>query len=211
MLQFDRQIGPFLDALRNRGVLDRGYLVLTADHGEELMEHGGWNHGENVFDQQLHIPLLIRKPLSEDAGRRAASLVSLIDLMPTLLSLARLEAPPGLAGRDLSPLMQNDSGLGVEAVFVSAVIGRPSAHAVRTQRQKLIWDASSQELALFDLLEDPYERDEQSAHDKRSLELLKQHLRDHMMEMEKWGPLSPETLPLTEELRDQLKALGYVP
>jgi arylsulfatase A-like enzyme len=93
---FDREIGAFLDDLRGSGVLDRAYLVLTSDHGEELMEHGGWNHGNNLYDHQLHVPLLIRKPLAEDAGRRIPSLVSLVDLMPTLSAVGGIEAPSGI-------------------------------------------------------------------------------------------------------------------
>ena len=211
MIGFDRKVGPFLDELRNRGILDRSYLVFTSDHGEELMEHGGWNHGENLFDHQLHIPLLIRKPLSEDAGRRVDSLVSLIDLMPTLLSLARVDQFPAAAGRDISPLLGDEGDVRLEPVFASAVIGRPHLHGVRTPRQKLLWDPSGNTVALYDLAADPRELDDRTSQDETSVELLKQYLREHLMDVTERGSLTPESLPLTDELRDQLKALGYVP
>ncbi|HXV61067.1 MAG TPA: sulfatase [Vicinamibacteria bacterium] len=211
VIGFDRKVGPFLDDLRNRGILDRTYVVFTSDHGEELMEHGGWNHGENLFDHQLHVPLLIRKPLSEDAGRRVDSLVSLIDLMPSLLSLARIDEFPAAAGRDISPLLGNEGDVPPQPVFASAVIGSPDLHGVRTPRQKLLWNFSGNAIAIYDLVADPRELDERgSSHDQISVELLKQYLREHMIDLTARGSLTPDTIPLTDELRDQLKALGYV-
>ncbi|HSF15878.1 MAG TPA: sulfatase [Vicinamibacteria bacterium] len=210
VIEFDRKVSPFLDELRNRGILDRSYLVFTSDHGEELMEHGGWNHGENLFDHQLHVPLLIRKPLSEDAGRRVDSLVSLIDLMPTLLSLAGIDELPAAAGRDISPLLGNEGDVPLRPVFASAVIGKPNLHGVRTPGKKLLWDPSGNAVALYDLVTDPRELDERASYDETSVGRLKQYLREHLIEVAEQGSLTPDTIPLTDELRDQLKALGYL-
>ena len=207
---FDRAIGPFLDELRAGGVLDRAYVVLTADHGEELMEHGGWNHGNNLYDHQLHVPLLIRKPLAEDAGQNVTSLVSLIDLMPTLSALGAVEAPPGILGRDVSTLLRGGTDTETTAVFASAVNENPRIQGVRTLSHKLIWDEELGELELYDVVADPKECRDLSEEDRSSVARLKTYLREQLQRDEARGTLAPESVPMDDELRDRLKALGYV-
>jgi len=207
---FDRAIGPFLDELRATSVLDRAYLVLTADHGEELMEHGGWNHGNNLYDHQLHVPLLIRKPLAADAGRRIASLVSLVDLMPTLSAAGGVEAPPGTLGRDFSALLRGGGDASTSAVFASAVNEYPRIQGVRTLSHKLIWDEDRGALELYDVLADPKECLNLSEEDRPAVVRLQTYLREQLQRNEARGTLAPESVPVDDELRDWLKALGYV-
>lgn len=88
----DRRLGPFFDFLRRHGTLERSYFLLTSDHGEELFEHGDWSHGQNLYDHQLRVPLVIRPPGGLRERRRIVATVDSIDLMPTVLALA---AGPG--------------------------------------------------------------------------------------------------------------------
>jgi arylsulfatase A-like enzyme len=207
---FDRAVGPFLEELRTSGVLDRAYFVLTADHGEELMEHGGWNHGTNLYDHQLHVPLLIRKPLAEDAGRRVASLVSLIDLMPTLSGLGRVDVPAGTLGRDFSGTLRGAGDEGAVAVFASAVNEHPGVLGVRTLERKLIWDEERDAVELYDLAADPKECRDRSGESGPLVAQLKGFLGDERKRILARGVLVPEAIPMDDELRDRLKALGYV-
>jgi len=206
----DREIGPFLDELRTSGLLDRAYFVLTSDHGEELMEHGGWNHGNNLYDHQLHVPLLIRKPLAEDAGRRIAALVSLVDLMPTLSAAGGVEAPPGILGRDFSTLLRGGKSAGTAAVFAGAVNENPRIRGVRTLSHKLIWDEERGEIELYDMLGDPKECRNLSEDDGSTVLRMKTYLRENLERTEARGALAPHVAPMDDELRDRLKALGYV-
>lgn len=208
---FDRTIGPFLDELRGSGALDRAYLVLTADHGEELLEHGGWNHGNNLYDHQLHVPLLVRKPLAKDAGRRISPLVSLVDLMPTLLSAAGIEAPPGILGRDFSALVRGEPWSETEAVFASAVNGHPRIQSVRTRSHKLVWNGDGVAVELYDLGADPMECRDVSEEERAALARMEAALREHLERNESRGTLTPAEAPLDDEIRERLKALGYVP
>ncbi|HLE68579.1 MAG TPA: sulfatase-like hydrolase/transferase, partial [Vicinamibacteria bacterium] len=207
---FDRRIGPFLEELRTSGLLDRAYFVLTSDHGEELMEHGGWNHGNNLYDHQLHVPLLIRKPLAEDAGRRLASLVSLVDLMPTLSAVGGLAPPAGILGRDFSTLLRGGSDAEATAIFAGAVNENPRIQGVRTLSHKLIWDEERGELELYDMLSDPKECRDLSEEDRPTVARMKTYLRETLERNEARGALAPEAIPMDDELRDRLKALGYV-
>ena len=81
----DQEVGRLLDALRANGLLDKSIVTLTADHGEGLNQHDWHGHGL-VWEEQLRVPLIIRFPAAaRQAPRRVASIVSLIDLVPTLL------------------------------------------------------------------------------------------------------------------------------
>jgi len=95
----DREIGPFLDELRERRLLAQGLLVFTSDHGEAFLEHGDVYHTGEVFEEQLRVPLLL-------AGRgitpgREARPVSLLDVAPTVAEAAGLPVPDGWLGRSL--------------------------------------------------------------------------------------------------------------
>ncbi|MCZ6600657.1 MAG: sulfatase [Acidobacteria bacterium] len=76
-------------------------VIVTSDHGEGLGQHGYWSHGMNLFDENLRVPLLVRWPAAPRASRRQLGQVSLLDVVPTVLAAAGLEAPQDLPGRDL--------------------------------------------------------------------------------------------------------------
>lgn len=82
----DAQLGLLIDALRRAGTLDRTLVVVTADHGEEFYEHRNWRHGNQLYNEIVHVPLLFRLPGRLPAGRRA-DLSMLVDVLPTILGL----------------------------------------------------------------------------------------------------------------------------
>jgi arylsulfatase A-like enzyme len=96
----DEAIGTFLEGIRARGVMDATTIVFTADHGEGLGEDDYWfSHGERLSDPLVRVPLLIRV-VGRPAALRA-EVVSLLDVLPTLATLAGSAAPEGVRGRDL--------------------------------------------------------------------------------------------------------------
>jgi len=104
----DRYIGAILDLLRARGLYDEAVIVITGDHGESF-DHDFYGHGR-LWEDILHVPLLIKMPGSEFAGRRIAQSVELVDLYPTLLEIASVDRPRRyLHGRSLLPLMRMES------------------------------------------------------------------------------------------------------
>jgi len=98
--QLDHRLGELLDALRERRLLDRTVLLLTSDHGEELLDHGQVGHGGTLFHEVIEIPMLLRLPNRARVGR-VSEPARLVDVFPTLLSAAGIGIPPGLEGRDL--------------------------------------------------------------------------------------------------------------
>jgi hypothetical protein len=102
ILQVDAGLERLAAGLRRRGALDSDtWLVVTADHGEEFLDHGGMLHGHTLFDELLHVPLVVRGP-GVPPGLRVAAQVPLVDVAATLLEAARLPVAD-LDARSLSP------------------------------------------------------------------------------------------------------------
>lgn len=97
----DRELARLFEGLERRGMLDDTVVVLASDHGEGLFEHGEKGHGVHVWEELTRVPLIVAAPDGALAGTRVEAPVSLLDVMPTLLSCAGVEAPPDLDGRDL--------------------------------------------------------------------------------------------------------------
>ncbi|HKU41511.1 MAG TPA: sulfatase-like hydrolase/transferase [Polyangiales bacterium] len=98
---WDDNFGKLIAELKQRGVYDELTIVITADHGEEFHEHGGFWHGTTLYDEQLRVPLLVKLPAGEMRGNVVRHWVQSIDLMPTLLKRAGVALPAGVQGREI--------------------------------------------------------------------------------------------------------------
>ena len=107
ILYFDIHFGRIIDALRASQVLDKTVVILLSDHGEEFWRHGSFGHGHTLYNELLHVPLLIRYP-SILPAKKFPYPVQLIDLYPTILSLTRLDFDQEISGKDLLPAILND-------------------------------------------------------------------------------------------------------
>lgn len=96
----DRFVGALLTMMEDEGLMENTLVVVTSDHGEEFMEHGEWKHGKNLYNESLNIPLIMYFPGRLAAGILDDRLVESIDIMPTILSIAGIDAVQG-SGRDL--------------------------------------------------------------------------------------------------------------
>ncbi len=106
----DRVFGQVVSELKRLGVFDRTIFILTSDHGEELFDHGRFNHISTSYQELIHVPLIMAGP-GIPAGERLQDTVQLLDVAPTLLALLGLEAPDDFQGRDLTPLFQESGEL----------------------------------------------------------------------------------------------------
>jgi arylsulfatase A-like enzyme/Tfp pilus assembly protein PilF len=97
----DACLGKLLDALRRHGLYDETMIAVMADHGESLGAHGENTHGVFLYDETLHVPLLIKLPLNRGAGRRIETRASLVDVAPTLLAAAGFTPPSEMQGQSL--------------------------------------------------------------------------------------------------------------
>jgi len=104
---FDIHFGRILDALKANQLLDNTIIVLLSDHGEEFWKHGSFGHGHTLYNELLHVPLMIRYPAILPV-KKVTFPVSLIDLYPTILSLARIDFDHEIRGDNLLPTVLND-------------------------------------------------------------------------------------------------------
>lgn len=98
---WDQQFGALVADLKRRHVYENATIIVTADHGEELGEHGGFWHGTTLYDEQVRVPLFVKLPFNQRGGQVRTEWVQHVDLMPTVLKLAGVEVPPGVQGHDV--------------------------------------------------------------------------------------------------------------
>jgi choline-sulfatase len=108
----DEIVGRLLHYLKAHQLYDRSTIVLSAAQGEGLGDHGEAEHGLFVYEEVLRVPLIIKQAAGEGAGRRVTDLVEHVDLMPTILDLAKAPDPGNLRGRSLKPLLNGTGGTG---------------------------------------------------------------------------------------------------
>lgn len=96
----DHHLGRLLDAMQATGALEHTIVVVTSDHGEPLGEHDTYFHGVNVFEEVVHVPLVVTLPW-DAAPRRIERITSFLDVAPTILGLVGVPPPPGWEGRSL--------------------------------------------------------------------------------------------------------------
>ena len=197
--------------IKKEALEDDFILVITSDHGEELVDHGAWGHGDELYEEQLWVPLLIRPAGTASDARRVERVVSLIDVMPTLLAMSGIEAPAGIAGQDLTPLMRGGELDGAPVAFASGVKSRPDMKMVRIQNRKLVRSAAPGRSwnRLNDLSQDPGENQNLAGEDPGALAEMEAILVQHR-ELVARNQLSREAAALPPEIREKLRALGYL-
>ena len=155
---WDTHLGRLIAHLKRRGLYDATLLIVTSDHGEEFQEHGGWWHGTTLYEEQLHVPLLIKLPRQAQGGARRADLARLIDLPSTIAAAARVPPDPAWQGRDLF-----GDAPAPDAVLAETDHQGNAVRAARAAAWKLIEANPNnprglQPLELYDLDRDPDER-----------------------------------------------------
>lgn len=203
----DRALGAFFSRLERAAILDRTTIVITSDHGEELADHGGWNHGDTLYDEQIRIPLVIRVP-GNGAARRVDRVVGLLDILPTLEVLAGADPPRDVMGTDLGPLLAGGGLDRPDVAYLSGVKRRPGMVAVRTGDAKLILEEGRRPLAFFDLVRDPLEQERQMAVD--AAPPLLALARAEWLRIDRVGGLGRVEEALDRSLAGRLRALGYL-
>jgi arylsulfatase A-like enzyme len=149
----DHAIGEVLAALRPE-VLAHTLVVLTADHGEELLDHGGWKHGQTLYEEQIHVPLIVRWDGRVPAGRRLPGTVRLLDVAPTLAAAAGAPPDPGWEGLDLLPALTEGARLAARPAFAEGLSGGPLRAAAVLDGWKLMVFNRAEPFAPADPLQD---------------------------------------------------------
>jgi choline-sulfatase len=117
----DEIVGRLIQYLKTHQLYDRSTIVLLSDHGEGLGDHGEQEHGLFVYDEAIHVPLIIKQESNVGAGRRVSDLVQHVDMVPTILDLVKAPVPDTLRGRSLKPLLEGTGRLRERPVYSEAL------------------------------------------------------------------------------------------
>jgi len=203
----DVSIGALLKKLPN---LEQAVVVITADHGEEFLDHGSMAHSKNLYSETLRVPLFVRLPHRERAGQVDDFLTSLVDLYPTLATLAHAAKPRDLAGVDL---FDRWSRWRSRNRFIFAATRRVAGfdwNAALSRNYKLLYWADRGSWELYDLADDP--REKRNVDVDVSARLLRRYQRE-LLAGRRERPLHPPgefTGPRDEKADKSLKELGYL-
>lgn len=218
MRYFDLWLGRLVEGLGRMRVFDETLMVLTADHGEGLWDHGARGHGGSLYEEQLRVPLIIHYPGQRPRdARRIAEPVSTVDAAPTILAAAGVGPPRSFLGRDLAPLTRGAKRPTSPAgIYSELALDQRRAQALRLGDFKLIRrqdrpDAPA-ELELYNLRSDPHERhnlaEGEPATPARHLAALDRWRAANAAAASQARRVTPEELP--DGVRGELRALGYI-
>jgi len=151
----DSELGKFFDKLKELGLYDDSVIVIFADHGEELWDHGAFEHGHSVYEEVTNVPLLIKFPGVD--SKVVEKRVSLVDVMPTLLNWFDLDMPDGIVGKDL--LVDDPKVDSTRKMFIEQCIHSTEKRASISGDWKLILNMAVQAPPeLYNLADDPHEQ-----------------------------------------------------
>ncbi|MEE8424732.1 MAG: sulfatase-like hydrolase/transferase [Elusimicrobiota bacterium] len=213
----DSQIGLLLDALKGRGLYDDALIIVTADHGESLGEHGETTHSVFIYEATQHVPLLIKFPHSKYAGAKVAELVRHVDLLPTVLDVVRVRSVPkivraGLPGVSLLPRAAGKAPKLELASYAEAYL--PKHHfgwsALESLREGSLKYIQAPRPELYDLAQDPQELDnlaEKKPKIARRFRLRLKELKEAQVSAAAGGAAARE---MDRETIEKLKSLGYI-
>jgi arylsulfatase A-like enzyme len=222
---WDAQLKRLVGALRARGDFENAIFVYTSDHGEEFFEHGNWGHNRTLFEESIHVPLVISLPVPIHFPRLARisrlvpGVASSVDILPTILDYVGLEADPEVRGRSVAPLALGvegaDSGRSAYTEEILESYGPYDVRAVRTRDGKYIrildyeGDRTPRDL-FFDLGADPDELDNLLDTGEGESAVHRKMLESKLDEMAVLESPKNNEIPIDPRRLEALKAIGYV-
>jgi len=206
----DREIGFFLDELEHIGISsDNTFLILTADHGEQFMEHGEWGHGR-LYDEVLRVPVIVNGP-GIIRNTVIENQVSLLDLAPTIVDLFNIPKVQTFLGTSLVPMMK-DGGAKSNKYVISETLTQN--FSCRTEDWKYITDRKDRR-ELYNLQVDPNEKTNLASRETKKVKELNAIVSKHILMEEKAKQSIPEEHAVLhkkemEVIKERLKQLGYL-
>jgi arylsulfatase A-like enzyme len=223
VLWADANVGDVVDMLKERGLWDKAMFIFLSDHGEELGEHGGWFHGQSMYEELAHVPLIIHFPDGEFGGQRISTPVSLVDVMPTIFDYqGRSELCDGCRGTSLLPLLGEaerplSNNILIPGLRMNRVNYRRPWKESRgdvnvmllNANWKGIWNDDLESLELYDLVQDPGERSDMHAHYPELTQAMRDRAGTWLQDCRAREQQREELGEIDEETREQLRSLGY--
>jgi arylsulfatase A-like enzyme len=206
----DEKIGELLNLLKDKGLDKNTLVIFTADHGEEFWEHGDWGHGQSLYQELIHVPLIVWGANLQP--EKIEDPVALIDLAPSLLESLGLPVPAEFQGESLLGLFRGEPKR-ERGMFSEATRHFEEMKSIQDESYKLIWRHETKRYELYDLHEDEAETKniyspEHPAFKRFENELWPWADKNLLLQKRVSGR---ESLPgQDEELKRRLEALGYI-
>jgi arylsulfatase A-like enzyme len=220
-------IAPLIDKLKETGLYERTLLILTSDHGEEFFDHSAWGHGYSVYDEALKVPLLIKFPDSHFKGKRITKIVSLVDIMPTILNWLEVDfSDIKIDGTSLLPVVTDRENTDRKflADVAENVLNYHNLEKITTNQDKLklILNKSSgaqddgffrflppdiPAIEIYDLIKDSEEKNNVAEKYPDLTRQIISWIDDFYSQAVK---KDVKKMVMDEKLKEQLRALGYI-
>ena len=209
----DDAIAALRKNLEQRGLWDDLVVAFASDHGDELLDHGSFHHTWTLYEELIHVPLILRFP-GRGSARRVGEVTSLLDVAPTILAQVGVDVPPAMEGRSLLPLV--DGKYEEKERSPSTVYAETrrwtdlDLQTVVRGDSKLIWDRAGERFELYDLALDPGEKKNLAASRPEERQELQRLLVRYLADAE------ARALPVrvAEEVDaarlEKLRSLGYI-
>jgi arylsulfatase A-like enzyme len=226
----DHAIGQIIAKLKAKNLLDHTVVVVTADHGENLLDHWDFHsyftHGTLTFEPDTHVPLIITCPNLFPNGKHVKTITSEIDLFPTLVDLLNLNPSPSVDGKSFLANIFSNNKIPVRTIYAEAThpyaswrnarslvwVNDLNSASVRADRYKYVKDIHQKFEGFYEIEKDPTEQEnlltELLRRDPGLVERMRRSLQD-------WRSKAlvgnvDTSFDLSEEDREKLKSLGYV-
>jgi len=224
----DCAIGLLFDKLKKLGTwLGNTYIIVTADHGEEFADHGEVGHymractrAHALYDELLHVPLIIAGPGIQERTV-IKNQVGLLDLAPTILDLLGIEEIQEFQGKSSLPLVKGTETYEKRNVISEGLRDERDgsivkSYSYRTEKWKfiLVVNGDKRRCELYDLEKDPEETDDLARKEAEKVGEFEARIMEHIsMErasVEKAERITPKPIPYTAEMKERLRELGYL-
>jgi arylsulfatase A-like enzyme len=209
----DEQIGELMNDLKRRSLYDNSLIVIASDHGEAFGEHELYGHGKFEYREFVHVPLLIKFPRQEFAGKIMCSQVRNIDILPTILDYLEIEGNDQIEGVSLLPFIRgNEPAEDLEA-FTEGFYIRWIKYALRKNGYFIYLDRQNEEevVEIYDTARDWSEKNDASREiDKDIFQNLYDSIESYIGKRSDFNAGSYDEIMLEKEQVKRLQSLGYL-
>ncbi len=197
IMSVDNSFGKLIEELRKNNLLNNTIIIVTSDHGEEFQEHGSMRHSHTLYNELLHVPLIVYAPLAAPSIKDYT--VQSIDIAPTILTMLNISIPETFEGNSL--FAENKRHV------ISELSDAPIQVAVQTKQWKYYEKSSrTEEIFVFDLLADSKEKNNVI---QQHPAIIAEYTAAYKNTVNSNGT-KKEQIEVSKEAKEQLKSLGYI-
>ncbi|NLN94465.1 MAG: sulfatase-like hydrolase/transferase [Candidatus Hydrogenedens sp.] len=213
----DHHLGRLFEGLKSRGIYENTLIIFVSDHGEEFFDHEGWWHGQTLYEELLHVPLILKLPAAMEARGETETLARLVDLAPTMLEVAGLPACPEMSGQALVDRSGTLMNAKIQYCYAENDFEGNILQSLRTEDRALIQANEEnprglQPVEFYDMNQDPTQQRNLAEDTKIGPEMntLSEIIVQFMEAIAENAPTPSGEAAMDPQLQQQLEALGYL-